>query len=50
LRPGTLQQKKAYLLFFFVGVAEDDDFVIVGRPKNVAIEVTEELFGKLIIM
>jgi hypothetical protein len=31
-----------YLLFFLIGVTKDDDLAIVGQPKNVTVEVTEE--------
>jgi hypothetical protein len=39
----------AYLLFFLIRVAEDDDFVITGWPEDVAVEVTEEPYGELLI-
>jgi hypothetical protein len=39
----------AHLLFFFIGVAENDDLVIVGRPKDVTVEVAKKSSGKLLI-
>jgi hypothetical protein len=32
-----------------VGVTEDNDFVIAGRPEDVAVEVAEELPGELLV-
>jgi hypothetical protein len=29
-------------LLFFIGVAEDDDLAVAGRPETTAVEVTEE--------
>jgi hypothetical protein len=34
-------------LFFFVGVTEDDDLTIVGRPQEITIELAEETLGEL---
>jgi hypothetical protein len=36
-------------LIFVVRITEDNDFAIVGRPENVAVEVTEELPGELLV-
>jgi hypothetical protein len=36
-------------LFFFIGVAEDDDLAITGRPKDVTVEVAKESSGELLI-
>jgi hypothetical protein len=36
-------------LILIVGVTEDNDFIVAGRPEDVAVEVTEELPGKLLI-
>jgi hypothetical protein len=36
-------------LILIVGVTEDNDFAIAGRPEDVAVEVTEELPGELLI-
>jgi hypothetical protein len=38
-----------HLLFFFIGVAEDDDLAVVGQPKDITVEVAEESFGELLI-
>jgi hypothetical protein len=32
-----------------VGVTEDNDFAVAGRPKDVAVEVAEKLPGELLI-
>jgi hypothetical protein len=34
---------------FFIRVVEDDDLVIIGRPEDTTVEVTEESPGKLLI-
>jgi hypothetical protein len=34
-------------LFFFVGVAKDDDLAVAGWPQEIAVELTEETLGKL---
>jgi hypothetical protein len=36
-------------LLFFIGVAEDDDVAIVGRPKKLTVEVVEEFPSELLI-
>jgi hypothetical protein len=36
-------------LFFFIEVIEDDDFAVIGSPKNSAIEVTKKSPGELLI-
>jgi hypothetical protein len=36
-------------LIFVVRITEDNDFAIAGRPENVAVEVTEELPGELLV-
>jgi hypothetical protein len=36
-------------LFFFIGVAEDDDLVIIGQPEDTVIEVTKKLPSELLI-
>jgi hypothetical protein len=36
-------------LLFFIGATEDDDVVVVGRPKDLAVEVVEEPSGELLI-
>jgi hypothetical protein len=38
-----------HLLFFFVGVAEDDDLAVIERLKEPVVEVAEESPGKLCI-
>jgi hypothetical protein len=38
-----------HLLFFLIGVTEDDNLVIIGRAKEPVIEVTKESFGELYI-
>jgi hypothetical protein len=37
-------------LFFFIRIAEDDEFIIAGRPKNIAVEVTKESPSELLIL
>jgi hypothetical protein len=39
----------AQLFFFFIGVVEDDNLTVVGWPKDVAVEVTEESFDEFLI-
>jgi hypothetical protein len=39
-----------HLLFFFIGVAEDNDLFIVGWPNDVVVEVTEESFDEFLIL
>jgi hypothetical protein len=34
---------------FFIGVTEDDDLAVARRPKDVTADVTEKLFGELLI-
>jgi hypothetical protein len=36
-------------LFFFIGVAEDDDLAIAERPKDVTVEVAKESSSELLI-
>jgi hypothetical protein len=36
-------------LILIVGVTEDNDFVVAGRPEDVMVEVTEELPGELLV-
>jgi hypothetical protein len=36
-------------LIFIVGVTEDNDFAVAGRPEDVAVEVAEELPGELLV-
>jgi hypothetical protein len=36
-------------LILIVGITEDNDFFVVGRPEDVAVEVTEELPGELLV-
>jgi hypothetical protein len=36
-------------LFFFIGVDEDDDFVVTGRPKDTAVDVTKKSSSELLI-
>jgi hypothetical protein len=36
-------------LIFIIRITEDDDFAVAGRPEKVAVEVTEELPGELLI-
>jgi hypothetical protein len=37
-------------LLFFIGVAEDDDVAIIGRPKKTAGKVAEELPREFFIL
>jgi hypothetical protein len=39
----------AHLLFFIVGIIKDDDLVVAGQLKDIAVEVTEESPDKLLI-
>jgi hypothetical protein len=39
-----------HLLFFFIEVTEDDDFVIAGWPMEPTVEVDEESFGELLVL
>jgi hypothetical protein len=36
-------------LILIVGVTEDNDFAVAGWPEDVAVEVTKELPGELLI-
>jgi hypothetical protein len=36
-------------LIFIIRITEGDDFAVDGRPENVAVEVTEELPGELLV-
>jgi hypothetical protein len=36
-------------LILIVGVTDDDDFSIVGRPKDITVEVAEELPGEFLV-
>jgi hypothetical protein len=36
-------------LIFIIRITEDNNFVVAGRPEDVAIEVTEELPDELLI-
>jgi hypothetical protein len=36
-------------VIFIIRITEDDDFAVAGRPENVAVEVTEELPGELLV-
>jgi hypothetical protein len=36
-------------LFFFIGVAEDDDVAVPGPPEDVAVEVAKKFPGELLI-
>jgi hypothetical protein len=36
-------------LILIVGVTEDNDFAVAGRPEDVAVEVAEELSGELLV-
>jgi hypothetical protein len=47
---GTSSLLLAHLLFFFIGVTEDNDLAIVGRPEYVAVEVTKKTFGELLML
>jgi hypothetical protein len=38
-----------HLFLFFIGVAEDDDFVIIGQPEGPMVEVTEESLSEFCI-
>jgi hypothetical protein len=38
-----------YLLFFFIGVAQDDDLTVARWPKDVTVEVTKKSSGELLI-
>jgi hypothetical protein len=37
------------LLFFFIGVAEDDDLAVVRQPKDITVDVAKESSGELLI-
>jgi hypothetical protein len=49
-KDGMVSATMLYLLFFFIGVTEDDDLAIDGQPKEPTVEVTEESLGKLCIL
>jgi hypothetical protein len=36
-------------LLFFIGVIEDDDLVVVGWPKDVAVEIVKKPSGERLI-
>jgi hypothetical protein len=36
-------------LILIIGVTEDNDFTVAGRPEDVAVEVVEELAGELLV-
>jgi hypothetical protein len=38
-----------HLIFFLIGVTEDDDVAIIGWPKKSTVEVTEELSNDLLV-
>jgi hypothetical protein len=35
------------LLFFLVGVTDDDDLAIAGWPQEIVVELTKEMLGEL---
>jgi hypothetical protein len=35
------------LLFFLVGVTDDDDLAIAGWPQEIVVELAEEMLGEL---
>jgi hypothetical protein len=37
-------------LFFFIRIPEDDDLAIIGRPEDIAVEVTKKFLGELLIL
>jgi hypothetical protein len=38
------------ILLFFIGVTENADVTIIGRPEKPMVEVAKELHGKLFIL
>jgi hypothetical protein len=36
-------------LILIVGVTDDDDFAVVGRPEDIMVEVAEELPGEFLV-
>jgi hypothetical protein len=36
-------------LVLIVGVTDDDDFAVAGRPEDITVEVVEELPGELLV-
>jgi hypothetical protein len=36
-------------LLLFIGVTEDDDFAVIGQPKELTVEVTKESFDEFLI-
>jgi hypothetical protein len=36
-------------LVLIVGVTDDDDFAVAGRPEDITVEVAEELLGEFLV-
>jgi hypothetical protein len=36
-------------LVLIIGITDDDDFAVAGRPEDITVEVAEELPGELLV-